>query len=275
MTAGVDALLDALTTGGVTTLRQVAFLGLPLLALAWLLRSVETALILRVQRRLGRRAVLATAWIGVPVHELSHAAACLLFAHRVERVQLFAPDKRTRTLGSVRHAWNPHNPWAQVGRFVIGIAPLLGGSLVLWALASTLGNHLIAPADLTGVDHWRAALDVTLAQGLALAEALTHAESWTTPRTWAFLYLCLCIGAHLAPSGTDLQGARAGALALLVCWWLIATAVALFDLDVAPLEAAALAVLAPLAAVQALALVLSLTSLAVTWLVTAPLPDRV
>ena len=270
----VGGLLDALTQGGAVTLQQVALLGLPLVALAWLLRAAETALTQRLQRKLGRRAILATAWIGVPIHELSHVIACVLFAHRVERVRLFAPDARTRTLGSVRHTWNPRNPWAQIGRFFIGSAPLLGGSLALWALGATLGDHLVPPLDLAGVSDWKAAFDVAVDNALALAETLTRADSWTAPRTWAFLYLCLCVGAHLAPSGADLDGARAGAFSLVLLWWLVATVVILTGLDLSGAEPVVLALLAPLATVQALALCLSITALALVWLVTAPFADR-
>ena len=40
--------------------------------------------------------------------------------------------------------------------------------------------------------------------------------SW---RLWVFLYLALCVGSHLAPSGSDYQGAKWGALLLVGLLW--------------------------------------------------------
>ncbi|MEZ4272306.1 MAG: hypothetical protein R3C68_13050 [Myxococcota bacterium] len=50
---------------------------------------VERATARYVSKRLGWRGVLFTAWVGVPVHELSHLFFARLFRHRIISWKLF------------------------------------------------------------------------------------------------------------------------------------------------------------------------------------------
>jgi hypothetical protein len=224
--------------------------------------------------RLGWRGVLVTGWLGVPIHELSHVVACWVFGHRVERVQLFAPDRATGRLGSVQHAWQRRNPYQQVGRFFIGVAPLLGGAAALWGVTAWLAPvELAFPRLPPGADLFQV-MGVVGDQVAALFGALTAPGALASPRTWLWLYLCLCIGAHLAPSASDLKGGLPGFLLLLALALLANLGVSWARGDPAAGEQLALAVSAPAMALLSLALALGAGGLLLVTLATAPLPAR-
>jgi len=76
-----------------------------------------------------------TGIIGTPLHELSHAAACLLFRMKILKVVLYAPNAITGQLGYVKFAYREHSIIHAIGRVVQGIAPLITGSILLiWSL---------------------------------------------------------------------------------------------------------------------------------------------
>ena len=270
----MDALLDPLLAGLLATGRQIATILGPLAAAAAALHLVEAQLTGRLLSRVGWGGVWLTGWLGVPVHELSHTAACLAFGHKIKRLRLFAPDRATGRLGDVVHSFDPKSLWQQLGRFFIGIAPLVGGALVLWALSVVLGPadvHFQPLAAGAGPGDAAAAAirqGAALLRGLADPAVLGH---WTT---WAFLYLCLCVGAHMAPSSTDLKGGAVGLALALAALLLVNLVVALCGGHPDALESLALAAVAPLLVLLLLALILGVGFLLVVLLLTAPLPER-
>jgi len=266
----MDLLLQSLAA---TARQALSVLG-PLALAAALLSGLERLLAARLQSRFGWRGVLLTGWLGVPVHELSHAAACLLFGHRVEKLRLFDPDPVTGQLGSVQHAWDRRSLYQQAGRFVIGIAPLLGGAAVLAGLTALLGPAELRPPALGPDAGWTGAAQAAVAQVRALAQALTGQEGLGRGLTWAYLYLGLCVGAHMAPSPTDLRGCLPGLLLLLALVLLANLATLALGRDPAAGQALAVAAVTPLVACLIAALVLAAACLLLVTLVTAFLPAR-
>jgi hypothetical protein len=266
----VNAVLAALAS----TARETLIVFGPLAVAVTLLHAVERLLSDRLQSRFGWRGVLVTGWLGVPVHELSHAAACLLFGHRIERLTLFAPDPRTGRLGSVQHAWDRRSLYQQAGRFFIGIAPLLGGAALLLLLTRLLGPA-VAPAPLTSTG---SALGDALRGGAARAGALLSAlagpDVVTRGRTWLYLYLCLCVGAHMAPSTTDLRGCWPGLLLLLGTLLAVNLVLAATGSPPAAGEALAARAIAPLLGPLVVAFALGALGLVLVLLLTAFLPRR-
>ncbi len=194
---------------------QVAALlgGLAVLALA--LGLVERRISRRLAHRFGWRSVLITGWLGVPVHELSHLLMVRLFGHRVVAYSLFDPDPRTGTLGYVQHAYRRRNLVQLAGNFFIGVAPLIGGSVVLlaglWLLLPDARVSLAA-APAAGLD---AQLWHTAAKAGDILQRIFTVAHLTGWRLWAFLLLAVCVGTHVAPSRPDLEGAWPGLLLLL------------------------------------------------------------
>jgi hypothetical protein len=212
---------DSLLAGATTVVTALGLLlGPPALA-SVVLHWTERRITVGLMRLAGRGAVLVTGWLGVPIHELSHAVMCVVFRHRIDKLVLFHPDPRSGTLGFVNHSWDRRNPWNVVGAFFVGIAPLLGGAAAILALLQLLLPGALSvpqvalptgPGDSAG---WAA-------MGHGLREALGHAlhvmfspQNLAGWRLWLFLYLALCIGSHVSPSRQDLHGSLFGGLAFL------------------------------------------------------------
>ncbi len=151
-----------------------------------------------------------TAVIGTPVHELGHAAMCLLFAHRIVKVKLWSPRAKNGVYGYVEHSYNRKNPWAVLGNLLIGTGPIFSGLLVIaltlhlcfapeWEayLAST--NTLISSAD-TSVG--------TLISGIfSLLFSLPQAIVAHPLRSILGLAVMLSVSLHVSLSWQDIRSA--------------------------------------------------------------------
>lgn len=263
-------MLSALEEALRATLWQLALVFGPAAACALVLHQIERVTSGALTRTFGWRSALMTGWLGTPVHELSHVFACVVFMHEIEEVQLFSPDPETGTLGFVRHRAPRGNPWAAIGRLFIGVAPLLGGTLALWILARTLWPE----AGLHELGSMNPSLDAPAAFRASASRAWEGAlgvlsvEHLAQPRFWLFLVLATCVGAHLAPSRSDLRGAAWGAAALVLVLWLVNLVAGLFGgIDALAIDRVA-AFTAPLVGLLVLAVLLSLPVLALVLLVT-------
>jgi hypothetical protein len=242
---------------------------LPLLATLALLLAVQ-ALAARTTSALVRLAGWSvvpwtTGWLGVPIHESAHLIACLLLGRRVRQVRFFAPDSTAGTLGQV--TWEPGRaPFAWLAALLVGIAPLILGTLVLQALAR-LGAHLgHVPAPTfaaTSLAEWRHGLG----QWLHLATTLS-VDTWTCggyPRAFllAGWYAAACVAAHLTPSRADLAGTWRGLVLVLLIGAVVLLALRTTRLSLGPplLSAIGLA-----SAWVAPGLLLALVPLSVLWL---------
>ncbi len=111
------------------TLGPVVLCGLSV----WLIRKCFCAL---VGPGMGRGIILGTSIVGTPIHELGHAAMCLLFGHKITEMALWQPHSNNGRLGFVTHRYNPRNPYHQIGNLFIGLGPIFSGlgivTLALW-----------------------------------------------------------------------------------------------------------------------------------------------
>jgi len=173
-------------------------------------------------RRQGRAFWFATSWLGTPVHELGHAAMCLLFGHKIEKMRLF-PDRRG--VAMVQHSYNRKNPWATMGNLFIGIGPIFSGLAViltvLWLVYPlSLQAFYAADGGLGGDAVWLL-LDRMwqLLRGLLLE---------TSRPVWARILAAVVLFSvtqHVRLSTTDIRGMGRGVPAyLLLC--VIAAAIA-------------------------------------------------
>lgn len=166
----------------------------------------------------GIKTLLVTGALGTPVHELSHALFCLLFGHKITGISLYRPRAEDGTIGYVEHSYNPRNIYQQIGNFFIGIAPILGGSAVIFLLMRLLVPALFADV----LDELRAASLI----GFSLADASSYGAFfgllWEITRAifgfsnagnglwWLFIVLALVIASHMELSGADLLGGLKG-----------------------------------------------------------------
>lgn len=260
---------------------QLLALAAPLIAIGLALHLCERIVQTRLATRFGWKSVLWTGWLGASVHELSHAAACLLFGHRIVEMALFQPDPQSGRLGYVRHAYNPANPLHVVGTLFIGLAPLAGGALLLagllWLFFPQAAENVVEARRIgEAVSHGRLLESFRLWWLLAwhvLAE-LFAARNLTSWKLWTFLYISLCVGSHMAPSTSDYRGALRGAVAVLFVAAIVNLVLAAFRVPSEWLAAPTVRMLAPVLALFLLCLLLCALSAVLTTLVTALFPRR-
>jgi hypothetical protein len=162
---------------------------------------------------LGPRAYLAAfAWLGTAVHELGHAAMCLVFRHRITDVRLFDPSLRTGAIGYVEHEWDPDSLYQKIGNFFIGIAPLVLGT----GLLTGAGWLLIHGPDLgegSVPGTWNDSDSLffrTMGSTADFVSANVTAQRLAGWRSWLFAYLAVAIGASMNLSRADLKGSLYG-----------------------------------------------------------------
>jgi len=91
-------------------------------------------------RVVGRKGIMATAWIGTPIHELGHLLMCRLFKHEIIKFKLLDLKDPDGILGYVNHEWDRKSLYQNIGNFFIGMGPIFSGTAVL-----ILGIYIFLP----------------------------------------------------------------------------------------------------------------------------------
>ena len=172
----------------------------------------------------GRAVVYATGFIGTPIHELSHAAMCLVFFHRIDEIKLFQINDADGVLGYVNHSWNPKNIYQQIGNYFIGVAPVVVGTLVIYFLMKWMlpTSHLTLSVQFDVIGfllsdgfsfEWFGYFFSMMGDVLgSLFSEITTAGIWW----WLFMILALCIALHVTMSGADIKGSLVAIPLLIV-----------------------------------------------------------
>ena len=213
MRASARKAMTILSEFGIQTLFTV---GILLLFGAWL--SLCRRLFCRLLGGAGARILLCTGVLGTPVHELSHAAMCLLFGHQITGMRLFRPSAEG-PLGYVYHRYNPRNPYQSVGNFFIGIAPILGGSGVLLLLLYLLLPDVcgeVMHAMVTGPSGAENLLGDYMGRIGGVVLALFSAQAVRQWLWWMFLTFSVMIAGHMEISPADIRTGLRGLLYLLL-----------------------------------------------------------
>ena len=174
----------------------------------------------------GPKILLATGIIGTPIHELSHAAMCLLFGHKIVEIKLYTPKSNDGSLGYVNHTYRKKNIYHQIGNFFIGVAPVvLGGIVVVLLLA------LLLPDAFHSVSRDISALKSSSIDSLPIADFLGmiwtaiceifSTDSLSSWQGWVFIILALMISTHMEMSAPDIKGSLKGLAFLLVIMLLV------------------------------------------------------
>ncbi|RZN34784.1 MAG: hypothetical protein EFT35_09025 [Methanophagales archaeon ANME-1-THS] len=168
-----------------------------------------------------RRSYLYFIWLGVLVHEYSHALACVLTHTKITEI------KFDRGGGYVKH--QRCNPLVNA---IVSMAPLFGCSLFLLLLAWLFG---ILPTywQVKGVVFYPATIDLNDTSFINSFIALLSATKetfwvntvelfgWTTLFFLVFLYLVGSVSVCIAPSDGDLKHAAWGLLILIALGFLV------------------------------------------------------
>lgn len=189
------------------SLTIIIFFGLLLLAI----QKLHAKLLLH------SRLIYLTAWIGTPIHELSHSILCLLSGHKIVKVAIFKPNLSDGTLGYVTHAYNPANGLHIIGNLFIGVAPLFGGITASYLLTYFLlpngkefAQYLFIPWE---TDLSFNALLVTLKY---LASIVFESYQQDHVKTVLWGYLVASISLHMVPSYADIKGGLLGAVFVIL-----------------------------------------------------------
>jgi hypothetical protein len=232
---GPSWLSIALKIVGLTLTQFISLLG-GLVIVGFILGFLERQANGRVIQLFGMNGIYGTAWLGTPIHELSHAAMCLIFRHRVTEIKLLQAVDSRGTMGYVRHAYNPSSFYQRIGNLFIGIAPLIGGSLVIATAAKLMLPNVSTTFSgyVSGAPRLFSFFDlpswVALNKAVfAVFRSLFAAENLTNPYFWLFLVIALCVSSRMSLSREDIRGAWSGAGALLVFLLLVNTLSALLD----------------------------------------------
>lgn len=168
------------------------------------------------------RLMFISAFIGTPIHELSHAFFCVLAGHKITKIKLLQFNG-SDTLGYVKHTYNPRNIFHQCGRFFIGIAPLIGGlgavvfiSLTLFPSIDFIGfiediNQNILLVD--SLNDYSSLLFQSSLDAMNLHLRLFFQDHL---KYTIWFFVVASIVSHITPSSADLKGASTGAIFLSI-----------------------------------------------------------
>ena len=159
----------------------------------------------------GYKFILATGFIGTPIHELSHALMCLVFGHKITEIKLFQLHSDDGTLGYVNHSYNPKNIYHQIGNFFIGIAPIVVGSAFLFLfmrlLTPSTFNSVISEINaFNALSHGTFDLTHILELFVNILGSIFRLENFGNFLWWIFVVLAIMISSHMELSGADIKG---------------------------------------------------------------------
>jgi len=168
------------------------------------------------QRSFGSKALMITGFIGVPIHELSHAILALLFGHKINEIKLLQKPDENGVMGYVQHSYNQGSIYQQVGNFFIGIAPIFGGIFSIIALMRFLIpqayirfiNILVKSLHVTVLN--KSTIEGIMNSYLGLIKVIFSLQNFQNPRFYIFLIIAICISSHISLSYADIKGASRG-----------------------------------------------------------------
>ncbi|PEB51090.1 hypothetical protein CON65_01000 [Bacillus pseudomycoides] len=188
-------------------------------------------------RAFGRKGFLLTAWIGVPIHELGHAIMCVLFGHKIVATQFFPTNTSGGALGYVQHQYNRGNIYQRIGNFFIGIGPIFSGITALILLmyyfvpeSYSVFNHTLETTTQS------TSINIEMIQNMFLSaffllKSLFTMNNLFNPSFWLFLFIAICISAHIALSKPDIEGSVDGVIAMFIVLFLFNVVAGLFQYD--------------------------------------------
>jgi hypothetical protein len=212
-------LLDYLIRVVLATAIQLLVLLGPLLILAIIMNLISNQIRNLATRVFGEKAfVYGFKWLGTPIHETGHALFALIFGHKINEIKFFDPDATDGSYGYVNHSYTPGNIYQEIGKFFIGIGPILMGSLMLYLITYLLFRF--SASDVTGIAiNSSSVTDLSSLKTVALGIAggfgnymalVFHGNHSAWWKILLMIYLLFSIGSSLTLSPPDIKGALSG-----------------------------------------------------------------
>lgn len=171
--------------------------------------------------------------IGTPIHELSHLISNLLFGHKIEKVALFRPiqGKKDGVLGYVHFTYNSNSIYQNIGLFVTGIAPMIGGSLALFALLKILLPNVFVSLDYFEISNlFVFEILSNIKDSVCNNIQLLFTNYGKIENLIIFLILAFSISSHMDISVADLKSAIMGGIVLEVILVIVSVLLRIFNL---------------------------------------------
>jgi hypothetical protein len=188
------------------------------------------------RRVLGKKGILATACIGVPIHELGHLLMCYIFRHKVSKFKLLDLRAKDGVMGYVYHEWDRKSLYQNIGNFFIGMGPILSGTAVL-----ILGIYVFLPGSFTAFSNYLTLspgvpeayiLTEILALTVKLIKSIFSIKNLTSIGFWIYFFLGICVSSHIALSKADLKGAGKGLITIFTFILLINITALILNTDI-------------------------------------------
>lgn len=168
------------------------------------------------QRSFGNKSLMVTGFIGVPIHELSHAIFAVLFGHKIDDIKLLQKPDVNGVLGYVQHSYNQDSIYQQIGNFFIGIAPIFGGTFSIIALMkfmipqayNSFINILIKSLNVSVLN--KSTIEGIINSYSGFIKVMFSLKNFENPYFHIFLFISICISSHISLSRADIKGASKG-----------------------------------------------------------------
>ncbi|MBS5939306.1 hypothetical protein [Clostridium sp.] len=165
----------------------------------------------------GRKSIYITGFIGVPIHELSHAIVAIIFRHEITEIKLFQHNSEDNRLGYVKHRYNTKSIYQQIGNFFIGIAPILGGTIsigiLMYFLIPSVYNVFMSTI-LNNINQVNL-INVVLSFK-ELTKLVFTLDNFKNVEFIIFILLSICISSHISLSKADIKGASKGLFSMFL-----------------------------------------------------------
>lgn len=176
----------------------------------------------------GKWGLLLTGSIGTVVHEGSHALMCLVFRHRIHDIKWFRPfaGQSDGVLGYVSHSYDRQSWYQTAGNFFIGIAPMIGGTLVMILLFKGLlpdaytqvkqGIQMERYLQFALKGQWMPMIQQVGRDLTFFLKAILRSSYLVSGRGMFFWWSVYSISTHMGLSPADLKGCWTGLVMLFV-----------------------------------------------------------
>lgn len=219
-----------------TVSQLVALIGC-IVIVGFMLDFLQKQSITYLYRTFNKKGYLVTAWIGTPIHEFGHVIMCLLFGHRIKKVQWVPVRGDVHYLGFVEHSYNPRSLYQKIGNFFIGIGPFISGiaSLMIlmycfvpesYRLFTAYLENQIRPEQIS-IDTVKSVL---ISSGI-LFQSLFTIGNIVNPLFWLFIFFAISISTHIALSKEDIKGAATGISSVFILLLIVNLLGAFFHFD--------------------------------------------
>lgn len=158
-------------------------------------------------------------WVGVFIHEFSHALLCVLMGAKIEKFEVFS---------STPQVIHRQSKIPLIGEVLISIAPIFGGILFLLLFSSVLQSYFF---------NWNSIFSLNFGELKIFLYNLIFYFDFTRWQDWLLAFLSFNIGAMVGPSFQDLKNIWVVALIsffikwpFLIKWLSVTVALIIFNI---------------------------------------------